>query len=84
MDQAGHLDVRALRERQQLHAVAQADECADHGQHGERRAAHLEEGLRRQEQDAHPAAPGGAQCERYRSASIAAMQPVPAAVIAWR
>ena len=50
-------------------------------QHGQRRAAHLEERLRRQEEDAQAASVVG---ERKRSASIAAMQPLPAAVTAWR
>ena len=62
-----------------------AGERPHHGQHRERRPPHLEERLRREEQDAKRAAAEAiAQWLRKRSASMAAMQPLPAAVTACR
>ena len=106
MDQARQGDVRALREGEQVDVMALGDQGAHHGQHGQGRAAHLEEGLRGEEEDAQPRAlrqggrgrrahavgdsvEAGSQSSvtcspRKRSASMAAMQPVPAAVAACR
>ena len=107
MAQAGHVDIRALGIGEKQDVVTLVHERAHHGQHGQGRAADLEEGLRGQEQDAQPRplprgedGPGGhavsgaseesgsqssVTCSpRKRSASMAAMQPLPAAVTACR
>ena len=97
----GTSTVCALREREQLDVVPGRDQRAHHGQHGQRGAAHLEERLGGEEQDAQaecaarltpaarPPCRSGSQSSvtcspRKRSASMAAMQPLPAAVTAWR
>jgi hypothetical protein len=104
--EAGNAHRRSLREREQLHVVAVRDQRADHGEHGQRRAPHLEERLGSEKEDAQARRPrsgrgprahagdaasdeSGSQSSvmcspRKRSASMAAMQPVPAAVTAWR
>jgi hypothetical protein len=89
--------VLTLGIREQVHPVALAGEGFHHGAHGQRRPPHLEERLGGQEEDAQrargrqrAAAAGAAsavsvECSpRNRSASMAAMQPLPAAVTACR
>ena len=49
--QTRHDDVLALRVDEEVDVVTGRGERRDHGPHGERRAAHFEEGLRREEQD---------------------------------
>ncbi len=98
MPDALHRDVLALRVREQVDLVAQARQRLHHGADGQRRAPHFEKGLGGQEEDAQRG-PGGRQraaadgsastlsaaCSpRNRSASMAAMQPLPAAVTACR
>ncbi len=65
-----------------------ADEGTEQGEHREWRPPDLEEGLRSEEQDPEgaPRPVGMPVCQwlRKRSASMAAMQPLPAAVTAWR
>ena len=92
--QAGHVDRLALRVGEQVHLVAEAGERAHHRQHGQRRAAHLEERLRGEEEDAQrPARPRRARRKRpalVRARSGSARRRwrpcsrVPAAVTAWR
>jgi predicted dehydrogenase len=105
--EAGDRDRCALREGEQLDVVPGRHQRAHHGQHGQGGAAHLEERLGGEEQDAQAAGrsrggrgprahagrassvSSGSQSSvtcspRKRSASMAAMQPLPAAVTAWR
>jgi len=78
---AGHGRRLTLRIREQVHLMAEVGESVDHGLDGQRSAPDLEERLGREEEDAQGR---GQWWARNRSASIAAMQPLPAAVTAWR
>ena len=105
--EARNVHVGALGEREQLDVMPGRDERAHHRQHGQRSAAHLEERLGGEEQDAQAgrlsrgerrrrahdgrasSVSTGSQSSvtcspRNRSASMAAMQPLPAAVTACR
>ena len=106
VDQPGNLHRRALREGEQLDVMAVRAQRAHHGQHRQRRAPHLEEGLRGEEEDAErlrvsrrrggsrahavgdsvePGSQSSVACSpRNRSASMAAMHPLLAAVTACR
>ena len=76
MVEPGHVDGGALWICQQVDAMPHPREGLHHGQDGEGRSPHLEEGLRSEKEDV--------QWLRNRSASMAAMQPLPAAVTACR
>jgi hypothetical protein len=84
--QTGNVDGVALGIGEELHTMAGRGEGPDHGEDGEGRSPDLEEGLGREEEDPEGARrpPGVARSQwlRNRSASMADMQPVPAAVTA--
>ena len=97
VNEAGDIDVRSLGEAQQLHLVTELRQRSNHREDVQGSPPDLEEGLRSENEDPQRftcttetgtstpfVSRGAPQWLRNRSASMAAMQPVPAAVIAWR